>query len=121
MLLCLVISGSSLASLELLKVITANVQVVVLLLHTSLETLNIVRTWPGCFALLGSARVVEAVVLGVVVNWLLVLLLSWGSRRATAEEATDGVTYRRTDCDTTGEVVSLNPICDERLKVDSSE
>jgi len=91
----LVLASSLLASLELVKVPTADSQRALVLVHAPSEVANIGLASPWALVVL-SLRV------GVVVSHLRLLLLGWCGRAAAAEESTDGVADGGADCDTAG-------------------
>lgn len=97
----LVLTSCTLARLQLIQIPPANGQISLVLIHTSLETSHLVPAHTGPTLLL---RVLS---LSVRQLSLLRLLrrsgfLNWsGSTATAAEESSDCVTDRGTDCDTT--------------------
>lgn len=71
----LVVPRSSLASLELLHVEPADIQVTRVLVHTLREVLDVHRTRPTRLLRTRGVGLVHTAGLGVVVDWLRVLLL----------------------------------------------
>lgn len=92
----LVLAGSLLAGLELVKVPSADVQRALVLVHALAEVVDVRGTCALLLALVAA---------GVVCALLEGRGLRLGGRRAgaTTEEATDGVADRGTDCNTAGE------------------
>ena len=97
----LVLASSLLASLELVKVPSTDGQRALVLIHAPSEVghIGLASSW---------SLVVLALSVGVVVGHLCLLRLGWRSRATAAEETTDGVADRGSDCYTAWGVLVCN-------------